>query len=370
MAESAGPSKRIALFLPNMSGGGAEQVALTSAKDLIKRGHEVDLVLVRAEGALLPLLPSAVRVVDLNARRMVASLAPLARYLRERKPDALHAVMWPVTIVAILAHRLARSRALLMVSDHTTLSRHVRSWGQRAILRWTTSFFYPMADFRVICSSQAADDLATLSGISRGRFEVLYSPFSPPEIIRTNSDAERLWGDCEQRIITVGSMKQEKNQALLLRAFAQLGGHPKAKLMILGEGQLRPALEQLAAQLGVADRVLMPGFAIDPWPYLASADLFVLSSDYEGFGIALAEAMYAGLRVVSTDCMSGPSEMLDSGRYGRLVPCRDAAALAEAIEKALAEPAKPERMRARAISMAGQNMIARYSELLTLPNVS
>lgn len=355
------------MFLPNMAGGGAERVALAGIKDLVERGHEVDVVLVRAEGELLPLLPPQAKVVDLDARRLSASLLPLVRYLRERKPDAIHALMWPATVIAILARRLARSHALLMVSDHIAHSQMIQARRERAMFRWTTRRFYPAADFRIVVSADAADDLAALSGIPRDRFEVIYNPISPPTKIATNPHVEELWGDADQRIITVGSMKEQKNQALLLRAFAQIRGHPKAKLMILGEGQLRPMLERLAKDLGVADRVLMPGFAIEPWPYLASADLFVLSSDYEGFGIALVEAMHAGLRVVSTDCMSGPGEILDRGRYGKLVPTDDAAALAEAIAAALAEPAAPDRMRERAEVMTGPSTLARYAELLLGP---
>jgi len=326
MAEQGTALKRIALFLPNLGGGGAERVALSSAKDLIERGHEVDLVLVRAEGKLLPLLPAQVKVIDLKAPRIFASLVPLARYLRERKPDALHAVMWPVTIIAIIAHRLARSRAILMVSDHVAYSQPFLTARQMSMLRLSTRLLYPRADFRVVISSRAADDLAALSGIARDRFEVIYNPISPPRPIVSNTEVQLLWGESNQRIITVGSLKEVKNHALLLRAFAELRGHPNAKLMILGEGHLRSMLEGLAANLGVADRVLMPGFFVDPWPYLASANLFVLSSDYEGFPLVLAEAMHAGLKVVSTDCVSGPAEMLDGGRYGRLVPCGDVAA--------------------------------------------
>ena len=364
MTERSESPKRIAFFLPNMGGGGAERVALASIVDLAGRGHEVDLVLVRAEGELLPLVPPEVHLFDLKSSRIFAALLPLARYLKARRPDALHALMWPVTIVAILAHRLARSRARLMVSDHIAYSKMVRGLRERAMLRWTTRRFYPAADFRIVVSADAADDLAALSGIPRDRFEVIYNPVSPPAIIATNPQVEALWGEADRRIITVGSLKEQKNQALLLRAFAQLRGHPRAKLMILGEGPLRPMLEGLAAELGVADRVVMPGFALNPWPYLASADLFVLSSDYEGFGIALVEAMYAGLRVISTDCRSGPREILDGGRYGKLVPTGDVAALADAIATTLAEPAEPDRMRERAKVLTGPSRLARYADLL------
>ena len=358
------PAKKVAVLLPSLRGGGAERVAMASARELADRGHQVDLVLVEAVGDLLPLVPKEVRVVDLRAHRLIAALPPLADYLRKEKPDTLQALMWPLTVIAAMAHRLARSRAKLVVSDHTMLSSHVPGGPQRLLLKWTTRLFYPLADARTICSSPAADDLSRLSGIGRDRIQVLHNPISPPERIVTTPEVEALWGQASARVITVGSLKAEKNHVLLLRAFARIGDR-KAKLMILGDGPLRGGLEQLAAELGIIDRVLFPGFAPDPWPYLASADLFVLSSDYEGFPLALAEAMYAGLRIVSTDCRSGPAEITDNGRFGRLVPCGDVQALGKAIDEALGEAPMPDAMRAQADRVAGAAMIERYVDLLT-----
>ena len=357
-------AKKVAVLLPSLRGGGAERVAWASARELANRGHQVDLVLVEAEGDLLPIVPKGVRVVDLKAHRLITALPPLADYLRKEQPDTLQALMWPLTVIAVMAHRLARSAARLVLSDHTMLSSHVQGSLQRLLLRWTARLFYPLADARTICSSMAADDLSCLSGIPRERFEVVYNPITPPQQIGTTAEVEALWGQASARVITVGSLKPEKNHALLLRAFAEVADRT-AKLLILGEGPLRGDLEKLAAELGIADRVLLPGFALDPWPYLASADLFVLSSDYEGFPLVLAEAMHAGLRIVSTDCTSGPAEITDNGRFGRLVPCGDAGALAAAIDQALQEEPKPEAMRAQADRVAGSAMIDRYVALLT-----
>ena len=361
MAEGRG--KHIALFLPDLGGGGAERVTLAEARDLIGRGHRVDLVLNRGGGELLELLPPEVRVIDFKATRMIGGLGPLVRYLRSERPDALHAVMWPSTAIASLAHWLARSTAKLIVSDQVTLSQQVRGRRQRAALKATTRLLYPRADVRIACSAIAADDLARLAHLARDSIEVITNPIEAPATIATTAEVEKLWGAGRPRIITMGSLKGQKNHALLLRAFARVEDK-SAQLMIVGEGELRPQLDQLAGELGIAGRVTMPGFFLDPWPFLASADLFVLSSDYEGFPLVLAEAMRAGLRVVSTDCISGPAELTDHGKYGRLVPCGDAAALARAIELELAEPLQPERQRQRSLALAGPAQIARYSELV------
>lgn len=358
-------AKRIACFLPDLGGGGAERVMLASIRDLVERGHAVDLIVMSSGGALMPLLPREVRVIDLGLSRIRSTLWPLMRYLRRERPDALHAQMWPITVIAVIAHRLARSRAVLMISDQSALSPHMKTALQLSALSWSVRHFYPCADFRVMCAADAAADIARVSGIDASSFEIITNPIEPPATLARNEIVEALWGNTEGRIINCGSLKGQKNQALLLRAFAQTKARPKAKLLILGDGPLRGELEALARELGVANRVIMPGFELDPWPYLASADMFVLSSDYEGFPLVLAEAMYAGLKLVSTDCPTGPAELTDSGRFGQLVPCGAAAALAAAIDKAWDLPHDPVAQRDHAKTMAGPAQIARYSELLT-----
>lgn len=364
MGEQVG-SKRVALFLPDMSGGGAERVVLAEARELVRRGFEVDLVLALGGGALIDLLPPGVRLIEFKARRLAASLLPLIRYLRREKPKALHATMWPSTVIAIAAHRLAGSKARLIVSDQVTLSQQITGGRQLAWLKRTTRLLYPLADVRVQCSAVAADDLAQLADLRRDSIEVITNPVEPPATIATRPDIEKLWAMPRgERILTVGTLKKQKNHENLLRAFARLD-RPQAKLMILGEGPFRPRLQQLAVELGISDHLLMPGFALDQWPFLASADLFVLSSDYEGFPLVLAEAMATGLRVVSTDCPSGPAELLENGKFGRLVPCRDHEALGRAIDQALDDAPQPDRQKAQAMKMAGPAQIARYVELLT-----
>ena len=354
---------RLAFVLPSMAGGGAERVALALMHDFVKRGHEVDLVLASASGELLPLLPPQVQLFDLGARRLRSALWPLVGYLRQRRPHAVQVSMWPLTVIAIVAAKLARAPSRVVVSDHVALSQHYRNDRRAlAMLRATTRLIYPLAAARICVSGGVADDLASLSGLRRDQFDVVYNPIDPPAAIAPTAEVERQWGE-GRRILTVGSLKEQKNHLLLLDAFARLPDK-KSRLMIVGEGSLRPLIESRAAQLNVADRTIMPGFTTDPWPYYASADLFVLSSDYEGFPVVLVEAMYAGLPIVSTDCPSGPAEMLDGGRYGDLVPCGDAPALAAAIEKALAKPADPARIRDRAVAMTGPQTIARYLELL------
>lgn len=359
--------KRLAFFLPDMRGGGAERVALRLIEDFLKAGHEVDLVLLQKTGELLPLLPRQVRIFDLKAPRTRSGLWPLVRYFRRRRPHAVQISMWPYTVLGIVAHRLARSKARIVTSDHAALSKHYpasRPLTYRS-LTWTVRLFYPLADTRILVANEAADDLARISGIHRSSLDVVYNPVGePPENVGTTREIEKIWSGAERRIITVGTLKAQKNHQLLIRSFARAFRGEPEKLMILGDGELRRDLEALAKELGVADQVLLPGFTTDPWPYYASADLFALSSDYEGYPLVLIEALRSGLPIVSTDCESGPREILDGGRFGTLVPVGDEAALAEGMKAALDEPYDAAALRARAEALSGQATSDRYLELM------
>jgi glycosyltransferase involved in cell wall biosynthesis len=273
--------------------------------------------------------------------------------------------MWPLTVVALIARRIARVPTRIVISDDVALS---RQYGEDPrtfrLLKATIRAFYPWADERLLVSAGAADDIARISGLPRSLFHVVYNPKPPARETEVPAEVEALWQGGSARIITVGSLKPQKNQALLISAFARLRRERPAKLMLLGQGDLLGALREQAKGEGVADDVLFPGFAPDPAPYMASANLFVLSSDYEGFGNVLVEAMAQGVSVVSTDCPSGPSEILGEGRFGTLVPCGNADALAEAMGHALDHPTDPALLREQAEHLSGQSAIDRYWELM------
>ena len=359
-------SARLALLLPDMGGGGAERVALTLIRSFVARGHSVDLLLKNAHGDLLRFLPEGVRVLDLEASRVRNVVRPLARYLRQERPDAIQVSMWPLTVAAIIARKLSGTRTRLIVSDHAALSRQYAGRGlvHRQLLKWTIRLFYPWADARVVVAADAGRDLALLSGLPLGAFEVIYNPVDPVRRQAPDPEVERLWGGPGSRILNVGRLAAQKNQRLLLDAFARLAAGREARLLILGEGQLRGQLERRAAELGIADRVAMPGFRIDPQPFYESADLFVLSSDFEGYPLVLIEALQCGLPIVSTDCPTGPSEILAGGEAGRLVPCGDAAGLAEAMAAELQSTREPEVLKARAAELS-RDAAERYLELMT-----
>lgn len=173
----------------------------------------------------------------------------------------------------------------------------------RSSIRWT----YPLAEARVAVSEGAAADLAEISGLDRSSFTVIYNPvFGPPAGSTDSPEVEALWGRHGARILSEGNLRPAKNHSLLVSAFARLRKWQTAKLTTVGDGEMRPALESLVRRQGLEDDVALPGYRENVWPFYRSADLFVLSSDREGYPLVMLEAMRCGLPVVSTDCRSGP----------------------------------------------------------------
>jgi glycosyltransferase involved in cell wall biosynthesis len=363
LADAPTTPRRLAIILPDLRGGGAERVALTLAEAFVALGNAVDLVVMNARGEFVDALPGGVQLVDLKAARARNAVGPLAAYLRQERPAAIIANMWPLTALAWLSNRMAGRPSRMAGVDHNILSRSLAPFGAswRLGLRLSIRAAYPLFDARIAVSAGVADDVAALGGIPRQSMTVIYNPVPPPASAKPMEGEDAIWGvPSGRRILSVGTLKPQKNHALLIRAFARMPSRKDCRLVILGDGPLRGALERLAQEEGVADRVSLPGFFTSPDAYYRSADLFALASDYEGFGNVLVEALGHGLPVVSTDCPSGPAEVLEHGHYGRLTPPGDAGALALAMEAALA--AEPDRaaLRARAAAFAPELIARQY----------
>jgi glycosyltransferase involved in cell wall biosynthesis len=334
----------IAFFLPSVRGGGAQRVIVNLAQGIVKRGEPVDLALAVAEGVFLDQLPRQARVVDLRAGRLIGSLVPLIRYLRRERPRVLISSMSHANLVALWAAKLAWRATPVMVTVHNTMSESTGSNGglERRLLRT----FYPWATWIVAVSQGAADDLARTTGVPRSRVEVVYNPVITPAVLalaRRPPDHPWYAPGGPPVILGVGRLTRQKDFFTLVRAFAELRRWRCARLIILGEGEDRPALEALVAELGLHDDVSLPGFRDNAPAYMARSALFVLSSAWEGLPTVLIEALAVGTPVVSTECPSGPREILQEGRLGALVPIGDVPALARAMERALdhTEPPLP-----------------------------
>ncbi len=313
------------------------------AQAMTDRGLSVDLVVGTSRGELSGQLPAGVRLVDLRVSRVLRSLVPLTAYLRRERPRVLVSSMGHANVIALWAGKLAGGRTPVVVTVHNTMSQSTRERGRAAAWLWPQMLrtFYPWAHSVVVVSEGAADDLARTARLPRERVRVIYNPVITPAMLAdARQPLDHPWFGAGQPpvILGAGRLTLQKDFATLIRAFAALRRHREARLMILGEGEERRPLEALVAELGVADDVWLPGFRDSAAAYMAHSALFVLSSAWEGLPTVLIEALAAGTRVVSTDCPSGPREILQGGRLGTLVPVGDAGALTKAMLEALARP--------------------------------
>jgi len=316
---------------------------LKLAGGISSHGYPVDLVILRASGPLMNEVPSTVRLIDLGTNRVLNSLPALVRYMRRERPVALLSVLH-TNLVAVCAGRLAGLTTRIVVSERNTLSSQVQHYASNWRMRLTPHLIrrlYPWADAIVAVSEGVASDLARSALIPLDRIRTIYNPIVTPTMRKmAEATLTHSWfqSDASPVILAVGRLTAQKDFATLIRAFALVRRLRAARLMILGEGQERAALEAQIRDLGLREDVDLPGYISNPYPYMKRSALFVLSSRWEGLPGVLIEALYCGVPVVATDCPSGPREILADGKYGRLVPVGDANALAEAILGHLESP--------------------------------
>ncbi|HEV7301959.1 MAG TPA: glycosyltransferase [Tepidisphaeraceae bacterium] len=356
--------RQFAIFLPALSGGGAERAMVNLAGGLLARGVRVDLVLARATGPYLASVPAGVRIVDLGANKILPKIRALARYLKETRPHGLISCLDNINVASV-AQRMAgvQTRVLMSVQNH--VSKDLASHGQLkgrlavALMQW----MYPRADGVIAVSHGVADDLVDELGLPRDLVSVIHNPMVNSrinELAAEPVDHPFFAPGAPPVLLGMGRMTQQKDFPTLLRAFAIVRAKRPVRLLILGEGEHRASLESLAGELGITAGLSLPGFVDNPYAYLAKARLFVLSSLWEGLPTVVMESLAAGTAVVSTDCPSGPREILADGAFGELAPMSDPDALAAAIERSLSVEPDRDALRARAQLYSADLSVDRY----------
>ncbi len=339
------------------------------ARGLVQRGLSVDLVLVRARGRYLGLLPDDIRLIDLHSRRARLSFPALYRYLRRCRPNVLISTLQDANVMALIAKILFGRRLLAVVRQANTFSMKYADAGLKLrMVMKLEKHLLPFADMVVANSCGASDDLKRNIPRISYKVRVIFNPVVWPDHhnMATISVDHPWFNDTRLPVIlSCGRLVDQKGYSTLIRAFAELLRSRPARLVILGEGPKRQGLIKLIRDLGIAHAVDLPGFYLNPFAYMAKAQVFVLASLYEGFPNVLVQAMACGTPVVSTDCPSGPKEILEDGRYGCLVPVEDSYSLARAITETLDNPLKPDLLITRAKVYSAQASIDQYIKIIT-----
>ena len=340
----------LAIFLPNLNGGGAERAMLNLASTLSQQGVQVDLVLLAREGAYMDQVPDTIRIIDFGHCKLMLSFRLLWNYLHQEKPSILMtsldqpslAVLWTRKFAQLVNSSSHVSTMPIVVNIQNNMSVESRNSTQikTRLMPWFAKVFFPWANAVVPVSEGVGNDLIQL-GIPADRITVIHNPIVTPDLItRSNEPIEHPWFAVGHVpiVVAVGRLTQQKDFSTLLHAFAKARAVRPMKLIILGEGELRSELESLMDQLEIHNDVSLPGFVENPFAYVARSDLLVLSSLFEGLPTVLIEAMAMGTPVVATDCPSGPHEILKGGLYGPLVKMSSPDELASAMLLRLGQP--------------------------------
>ena len=403
-------TRRIAIVVHSLAGGGVQRKALLVAAGLLKRGHEVDLLPLRPECDYSDEIPEQCRLFFLSAGgrdnaglpahlwgsasvwmvepqrlpwrdrfRRTARLASLhwrqvpffagtelpgwaagvAAYLERERPDAvlsMHVLSVATTMMAISL----TGRHVRVVATLHKLFRS-RRWKRRI------SNFYPHADVPVGISEDVSAGLSRMTGLPVDRIHTVYNPIVSDDISRrAEAPIDHPWlnGSDTPVILAAGRLVEGKGFRTLLDALALLVKRRRARLIVLGKGPQLSELLSRAEDLGIRQYVDFPGFVANPFAFMAKANLFVLSSRAEGLPTVMVEAMACGCPVVSTDCPFGPAEVLEGGRLGELVPVGDSRALADAMDRALSSTPDRDALRGRAAFFGVDRAVDRYEDLL------
>ena len=361
-------TQKISIFLASLRGGGAERNMLRLANGFADKGLNVDLVLAQSDGAYFQEVSPKVNLVQLEASRVILSLPKLIKYLRQEQPTYLICAVKHINLVGLWAKSLAGVSTRVIVTVRNTLhtSNNLLFW-KGFLIQKLIHYCYPWADSIVAVSEGVAESLATTTKLSRNSIKVIYNPVvSPNLLIQAQLPISHPWfsEDSLPVFLAVGRLNKQKDFITLIRAFAISQNVYPAKLMILGEGEERSQLESLIKELELEDKVSLPGFVDNPFTYMRQATLFILSSIREGLPTVLIESMAVGTPVVATDCYSGPAEILDQGKYGILVPMKDAEGLAQAIIDTINKPIESEVLKSRAQVFSKQRSINEYLKLM------
>ena len=398
----------ITFAISNFSRGGAGRTTLSRARGLIARGHRVDLVSFDMhvdypdevpDGARLFVLGNAPhRATDIPGyHRLCKQIIPvggrnhkwsdairlasalkwhpmilpskvwlqrarwIAGYIQQEKPDIILPSLPKAKVSTMLARCLVDNPPPVVPTIHGI----IRNDRKCRRLRYKTLF--PNAAQIVTVSKGVADSVSAQLGIPKRKVTTIYNPVVSSEIDKLKTQPpEHLWfaDGGPPVILGVGRLLSQKDFPVLIRAFARVSQQRPCRLIILGEGELREPIEELVSELSLQEKVVLPGWSDNPYSAMSRAALFVLSSQYEGLPGALIQSLACGCPCVSTDCPSGPAEILQDGKIGPLVPVGDHAALADAMLRTLNNPPDKQKLLDRAAFFSTENSVDRYEALI------
>ncbi len=403
---------KITIFIPSLYGGGAEKAFLNIAKTLFQKKFNVNIVLFRFEGDYIELLPKEIKIFELFPKRkkikkyIVTKLSNLVlpkillkkfqyfllyilgiitlnkklrylgkynllslefvKYIKKEKPNIILSVLIPANIISLLSKIHLGQFLRIIISERNTITSLLKNKTDRNIWLSLISELYPKSNGIIAVSYGVANDLLKILNGCEGKIKVIYNPVSIEEILEKSKEPinHPFFKEKVPVILSCGRLHPQKDFTTLIKAFSILCKNIDARLIILGKGSEKMKLKKLIRELGIEEKVDLPGFVLNPYPYMKNASVFVLSSIYEGLSNVIIEALACGCPVVSTDCPSGPREILENGKYGKLVPVKDYQKLAQAILDTINNPPNPQFLIKRAMDFSSDLIIQEYIKFI------
>lgn len=358
-------SMKLSILMSSFGDGGVERMVINTACGLAARGVEIRFFSGNPEGVHLERLKPPV-ALEILPRESRPRMARLVQHLRDDRPDAVLVAKAPDFRLALKARRRAGCATSIVMRPGTTITARVRGPAGRWKL-WRLARLYRRADAIIANSAGVRDDIARVTGVPEARIHLVRNPVITPDLeTLAAAPLEHPWLDDPDVpvVIGAGGLRQQKDFTTLIRALALLRRRRPARLLLLGQGRQEARLRELTDELGLKDCVEFVGFVNNPYPWLARCSLFALSSRWEGSPNVLTEALALGTPVVSTDCRSGPREILDGGRYGPLVPVGDSEALAGAMDQILDAPPEAASLRQATIEYTQERNAEHYHRIL------
>ena len=356
----------VSCFLPSLAGGGAERITVNLLQALQDFPVQLELVLADESGPYLENVPTTVPIVSFDTKHVRRAVRPLAHYLKQRQPDILLSHLSHANLAAVLARKRSRTSTRLMLVEHLTMSAYRGERFRDRFIRPLARLLYRSAEAVVAVSKGAARDLEQQLRWSPGRVHVIHNPVVDPSVLEASKEPlDHPWTADHSIpiLLAVGRLTPQKDFSTLLRAFALLSKQRSARLVILGDGEERQELEQLSEQLAIKESVHFAGFVNNPYSWMQRVEGLVLSSRWEALPTVLIEALACGCPITATDCPSGPSEILQQGDFGTLVPMEDPTALCTGILQMLAAKHDTQRYRERGQSFSFERAAAAYMRL-------
>lgn len=358
---------KIGLFFGSFASGGAEKMMINLAKGLVLNGVEPVIYVVKKNGAYIKEVPECITIRSFEAKSGVKSVIPkIRKSLRVDNLDAIIATQSHVIIAVSMASIGIKYRPKLIFRQANVASIRVQSIFHKLLIK----IFYQRADLHVAISEGVKSDLISYFNIDSSKISVIYNPVIDKSThTKSYERISHNWFNHKDKpiFLSVGRISPVKDHLTLLRAFKIVQSLKDSRLVIFGEGDNENYVNFINKEIvdmGLNDKVLLEGFTSNPYKYYRNADVFVITSLTEGFGNVLIEAMSCGCPVVSTDCPSGPKEILADGKYGSLVKMKDEVGLAKAIVETLNNPCSKDILMKRANSFTVDIATQQYFELL------